>query len=169
MEQSTTKVTSPDRTTLRYKLHWHVIFTHFPVAFFTGSFGFMILHFFTRTSCFELAAYLALIAILGQRTAELHLALIAGALSIIPTAISGWFTWKGRYKGGRGRIFLYKIRISFVMIGISWFLVAYRATFSVEFLDIFHNIWHLLYFVGILVLVAGAIAEGYYGGRLNHR
>ena len=154
MEQSTTKVTSPDRTTLRYKLHWHVIFTHFPVAFFTGSFGFMILHFFTRTSCFELAAYLAL---------------IAGALSIIPTAISGWFTWKGRYKGGRGRIFLYKIRISFVMIGISWFLVAYRATFSVEFLDIFHNIWHLLYFVGILVLVAGAIAEGYYGGRLNHR
>ena len=145
MEQSTTKVTSPDRTTLRYKLHWHVIFTHFPVAFFTGSFGFMILHFFTRTSCFELAAYLAL---------------IAGALSIIPTAISGWFTWKGRYKGGRGRIFLYKIRISFVMIGISWFLVAYRATFSVEFLDIFHNIWHLLYFVGILVLVAGAIAEG---------
>ena len=154
MEQSTTKVTSPDRTTLRYKLHWHVIFTHFPVAFFTGSFGFMILHFFTRTSCFELAAYLAL---------------IAGALSIIPTAISGWFTWKGRYKGGRGRIFLYKIRISFVMIGISWFLVAYRSTFSVEFLDIFHNIWHLLYFVGILVLVAGAIAEGYYGGRLNHR
>lgn len=28
------------RSIIKYKLHWHVVLTHFPVAFFMGSFGF---------------------------------------------------------------------------------------------------------------------------------
>jgi hypothetical protein len=29
--------------------------------------------------------------------------------------------------------------------------------------------WLWLYFAGIGLLLAGALAEGFYGGRLNHR
>jgi hypothetical protein len=131
-----------------------VVFTHFPVSFFVVSLGFMILHLFTRASCLELAAYLTL---------------IGGAVVMVPTSLTGWFTWKGRYKGLRGKIFINKIRISFIMIGISFFLVIYRTLFNIEFLDVLHNAWHALYFTGAVLLVVGAIAEGYYGGRLNHR
>ncbi len=145
---------APVKATAKYKLHWHVVFTHFPVSFFVVSLGFMILHLFTRTSCFELAAYLTL---------------IGGAVVMVPTALTGWFTWKGRYKGLRGKIFINKIRISLIMIGISFFLVIYRTVFKIELLDILHNVWHAVYFIGVVLLVVGAIVEGYYGGRLNHR
>ncbi len=94
MENSTEGAASPGKAALSYKQHWHVVFTHFPISFFMGSFGFMILHLFTRTSCFELAAYVAL---------------IAGAVSMIPTALTGWFTWIGRYKGFKGKVFINKI------------------------------------------------------------
>jgi hypothetical protein len=146
--------TAPVKATAKYKMHWHAVFTHFPVSFFVISFGFMVLHLFTHTTCFELAAYLTL---------------IGGAVVMVPTTLTGWFTWKGRYKALHGRLFLNKIRISFVMLGISFILVIYRSLFKIEFLDILHNVWHAVYFVGALLLVVGAIAEGYYGGRLNHR
>lgn len=142
------------KTTAKYKFHWHIVFTHFPVSFFMVSLGFMVLHLFTRTTCFELAAYVTL---------------IGSAAVMVPTTLTGWFTWKGRYKGLGGKIFINKISISFVMIGISFFLVIYRALFEIEFLDILHNVWHALYFIGMVLLVAGGVAEGYYGGRLNHR
>lgn len=144
---------TPGKAVSKYRMHWHVTFTHFPVSFFVGSVGFMLLHLFTHASCFELAAYVSL---------------IAGAAVMIPTTLTGWFTWKGQYKGLRGRLFLYKIRISIAMIAISFLLVIYRALFEIEFLDVLHNVWHAVYFVGLVALVAGSIAEGYYGGRLNH-
>jgi uncharacterized membrane protein len=142
------------KSVTKYKLHWHVLFTHFPVAFFIGSLGFMLLHLFTRTSCFELAGYVAL---------------IAGAISMVPTTLTGWYTWKGRYQGLKGKLFLNKIRISFTMLTISFVLVIYRAIDQFVLLDIAHNVWHALYFIGVILLTAGSIAEGYYGGRLNHR
>ncbi len=55
------------------------------------------------------------------------------------------------------------------MIVISFFLVIYRTIFEFQFVDILHNIWHSIYFIGVLFLLFGAVAEGYYGGRLNHR
>jgi uncharacterized membrane protein len=142
------------RSIIKYKLHWHVVFTHFPVSFFVGSFGFMVLHLFTQTSCFELAAYVGL---------------ITGAVMMIPTTLTGWFTWKGRYKGLKSKLFTNKIRISFAMIAISFLLVIYRTVFEFEYLDIEHNLWHATYFIGVTLLMVLAIAEGYYGGRLNHR
>jgi uncharacterized membrane protein len=149
-----TAAPSTGRTIVKYKFHWHVVFTHFPVSFFVGSFGFMILHLFTQTSCFELAAYIGL---------------IVGAAFMVPTTLTGWFTWKGRYKGLRSKLFMNKVQISFAMIVISFALVIYRSLFQFEVLDILHNLWHVIYFLGVILLTAGAIAEGYYGGRLNHR
>jgi uncharacterized membrane protein len=149
-----TATPSTGRSIIKYKLHWHVVFTHFPVSFFIGSFGFMILHLFTHTSCFELAAYIGL---------------IVGAVAMIPTTLTGWFTWKGRYKGLKSKLFLNKIRISYAMIAISFAVVIYRSIFQFESLDIAHNLWHAIYFTGVVLLAIGAFAEGYYGGRLNHR
>lgn len=142
------------RTAYRYRFHSHVFLVHFPISAFLGSFVFMALHLITQTTCFELSAYVAL---------------VAGAVVMIPTTLTGWTTWKRRYQGVRGRIFLMKIRISFAMIGISVFLSIYHGLFIVQSLDILHNLWHFLYFVGVTLLFTGAIAEGYYGGRLNHR
>jgi uncharacterized membrane protein len=141
---------SSSRTVLKYKTHWHVIFTHFPVGFFTLSFGLMALHLITRTTCLEQGAYLGL---------------IAGTAVLLPTTLSGWLTWKSRYKGARGKLFLRKIRISYIMIGISIILVIWRSSFP----DTLHSVWLGLYATGITLLLLGAMAEGYYGGRLNHR
>lgn len=142
------------RAVVRFKIHWHVVFTHFPVSFFLAAFGFMVLHLFTQTSCFELANYVAL---------------FAGAVAMVPTTLTGWFAWKRRYKGLRSGIFLNKIRISYAMIGVSFALVAYRSIVIIQFADILHNLWHALYFAGVVMLMLGAAAEGYYGGRLHHR
>jgi len=138
------------QTRLRYKIHWHVLFTHFPVSFFLLSTGFMILHLFTRRDCYEIAAFLCL---------------LAGALVLIPTTFSGWRTWKGRYKGMRGKMFLYKIRVAFAMLGLSFALVLARLLFPPPL----HVVWLWLYAAGIASLLGGAMIEGFYGGRLNHR
>jgi uncharacterized membrane protein len=146
--------TSPGKSILHYKMHWHVPFTHFPVSFFVGSFGFILLSLFTDTDCFEIAGFIGL---------------AAGAAVMIPTTLTGWVEWKGRYKGFKSKLFINKIRISFAMIGISFALVIYRATFLLENLNILHNVWHAIYFAGVTLLVIGSIAEGHYGARLNHR
>jgi uncharacterized membrane protein len=146
--------TSAGKATLHYKLHWHILFTHFPVSFFLGSFGFILLHLITGTSCFELAGFVSL---------------IVGAAFVVPTTVSGWTTWKGRYKGFKSKLFLNKIRISFAMVGISFAMVIFRSIYIIDSLDLAHNIWHVIYFIGITLLMIGSIAEGYYGGRLNHR
>ena len=51
------------------------------------------------------------------------------------------------------------------MTGLSFFLVIWRTIFARAPEDI----WLTLYAVGVFLLLIGAIAEGYYGGRLNHR
>ncbi len=138
------------RATSRYQLHWHVMFVHFPISCFMVSAGFMVLHLFTETGCFELAGFLTL---------------ITGAVMMVPTTLSGYLTWKSKYKGAATKIFLYKVRISYGMLALSLALLLFRAVFvSTE-----HTIWHSAYGTGFVVLVAGAFLEGYYGGRLNHR
>jgi len=149
-----TTTSQGSKTTLKYQVHWHVLLVHFPISAFLGSFGFMVLHLITQTNCYELAAYVAL---------------IAGAIVMIPTTLSGWTAWKNRYKGIRGKIFTRKIRIAYAMMAISIVLVIYRSVIIVENLDILHNLWHFFYFLGTTLLFFGAVAEGYYGGRLNHR
>ena len=138
------------RIRARYNLHWHVIFTHFPISFFMVSAGFMALHLFTETECFELAGFVSL---------------VAGTVMMIPTAVTGWTTWKSRYKGANTYLFRYKIRIAFAMIALSIVLLIARAFL----VNTEHNIWHIAFGICFLLLFIGAMAEGYYGGRLNHR
>ena len=144
------KVSSSKSEVLKYKVHWHVLFTHFPVSFFMLSFGFMVLHLITRSHCYELAA---------------SISLFSGMLILFPTITSGWLTWKGRYKGLPGKVFLYKIKIAIAMFILSFLLVVVRF-FLPENL---HLLWMWLYPGGIFLLMLGSMAEGYYGGRLNHR
>lgn len=135
----------------RYKIHWHVMFTHFPVSFFTVSALFMVLHLFTETECFELSSYITL---------------IAGAASLVPTILTGWNSWKKNYKGAKVKIFKYKIRISYAILALSIVLIIFHGLLANTAI---HSIWHYIYGVGFVVLFLGAMAEGYYGGRLNHR
>lgn len=135
---------------LKYKIHWHVVFTHFPLSFFLLSSGFMVAHEITRSSCFELASYLSLLAGIG---------------ALVPSALSGWLTWKSRYKGMKVKVFVYKIRTAFAMMALSAVLILARP-FVVAHL---HTAWHWIYTVGIVFLLIGAGVEGYHGGRLNHR
>ena len=152
--QTDTRIKAAGQADYVYKWHWHVLLVHFPTASFIGSFAFMVMHLITQTSCFELSAYVTL---------------FAGAAVMIPTTVSGWITWKKKYQGVKGKIFLSKIRISFAMIAISIALVIYRSIFIIEHLNILSNLRHFLYFLGATLLFLGAVAEGYYGGRLNHR
>jgi hypothetical protein len=135
------------------RLHWHVVLTHFPISAAAGAFLFMGLHLATRVSCYVLAAYVSL---------------IAAAVMTIPAAATGWFTWKRRYKGSSSRLFLIKIWTSAVMIPLSIALVVYQATHPFTLLEVAHRLAHSMYFVGVLLLMAGAGVEGYWGGQLHH-
>ncbi len=134
---------------IKYKLHWHVLIVHFPISFFTVSAGFMVLHMFTDQDCFELSAFLTL---------------LAGAAVMAPTIFTGWKSWKKNYKGAATKIFLYKIRISFIILAISLILVLLRSLL----LPGEHSLWHWTYALGFVALFVGSVAEGFYGGRLNH-
>jgi uncharacterized membrane protein len=138
------------RMVVKHNLHWHVILTHFPISFFTASAGFMMLHLFTNVECYELSSYLCL---------------LAGVLMTLPTAITGWSTWKSKYTGARTKIFIYKIRISYLMIALGVLLILFRT----YFVEGEHTLWHFVFGFGFLVLFSASMMEGYYGGRLNHR
>jgi hypothetical protein len=137
-----------------HKMHWHVALTHFPISAFLGSFTFMTLHVIGGHACYSLAAYVSL---------------IAGAAVMIPTTLTGWFAWKKSFHGARVTLFVNKIRISFAMIIISIALVLYQTLFPIGRLDIWRFYGHFFYFAGVVLLLLGASAEGYYGGRLSHR
>lgn len=139
-----------EATSWKHNIHVHVISTHFPIGFFTASAGFMALHFITLTECFELAAYLSL---------------IAGVLMAIPTTITGWTTWKSKYKGARTKIFSNKIYLSYFIIALGILMIFVRA----YYVEIRHTLWHYIFGLGLIALFIATMLEGYYGGRLHHR
>ena len=135
---------------LVYGIHWHVLTTHFPISFFMISAIFMVVHLFTNTSCYEKAAFLCL---------------AAGAIVAVPTTVTGWITWKKKYKGARTPIFLKKIKLSVAIIVLSSSLVLWRWFFPSQA----HTVWHYVYSLGIGLLFVCVALEGFFGGRLNHR
>lgn len=137
-----------------HKMHWHVLVIHFPISFFVAAFGFQVLHLFTNPVCYEDAT---------------NAALIAGTVVLIPTTWTGWRTWKEHYEGARVPLFQRKITIAFVMMGLSLVLAVWRVTFIDSFANTLTSPAHWVYLMGNILLMAGAVAEGYYGGRLNHR
>jgi uncharacterized membrane protein len=136
-----------------YKIHWHVLLIHFPLAFFGVAFAFQVIHLFTAPACFELAT---------------NVVLLAGTVMMVPTLMTGWRTWKTRYQGARGFIFTRKIRIGFTMLAFSTALMAWRTIAFGAFTNVVISPAHWVYLAANTLLMAGAVAEGYYGGRLNH-
>ena len=112
--------------------------------------GFMALHVFTLTECFEFTAFLCL---------------LAGGAVLIPTTLTGWSTWKSKFKGANTKIFRYKIKISYAMIVLTLALIGAR----VYLVNMSHTAWHIVFSMGFVLLFIGAMTEGYYGGQLNHR
>jgi uncharacterized membrane protein len=143
-----------DASKLKYRVHWHVLIVHFPISFYVAAFGFQILHLFTKPVCFEEAT---------------NVSLIAGTAVMIPAIWSGWQTWKSSYQGAHVLIFQRKIMIAFIMLGLSLVVTVWRVGFSASFENDHTNIAHWLYVLGNTLLMIGASAEGFYGGRLNHR
>lgn len=134
-------------------VHWHVALTHFPISLFGTAFLFQVLHLFMFEKPFELATTVCI---------------LAGAASIVPAIISGWITWKRHYHGAKARLFQRKIATAFAMLGVSvplaiWRLVLYRLGSEADGVD------HYVFFVLTVGLIAGAVAEGYLGGRLSHK
>ena len=138
------------------RMHVHVMTTHFPISLFGAAFLFQILHLFPHqlTACFEVAT---------------NVTLLAATVTMIPTTLSGWSTWKTKYKGAHILTFQRKITIAFAMLGFSVVLAIWRVSFIGIFEDIPYGTWHWLYLAGNTLLILGAVAEGYYGGHLNHR
>ena len=136
------------------RFHWHVFLTHFPISMFAGAFGFQILHLFLAPACFELAT---------------NVALMGGTAMLLPTAATGWAEWKTHYHGAKGLIFKRKITTAFVMAALSLPLVVWRIAALGLFEEARESPAHWIFLAGNTFLILGAVIEGYYGGRLNHR
>lgn len=109
----------------------HVVLTHFPISFFMISAVFMALHLRSDSACFERSAYICL---------------VAGTVSLLPATLSGWLTWRSRYRGVRTEVFVRKLRIALALVPLGTFLVVWQ---------------RILLFVGVVL-------EGMYGGRPHH-
>jgi uncharacterized membrane protein len=138
---------------MSYKIHWHVLLTHFPLSLFGVAFFFQILHLFVFPKCFELATTIVL---------------VAGAASLIPTTMTGIHTWKHSYNASNAPLFRKKIAIAAAVLPISIALavwrIAYIGTLQIPTVGVVH--W--FYLGGITILILGAGVEGFYGGQLNH-
>ncbi len=142
-------VSPPKRRT-----HWHVVLTHFPISMFGGAFGFQILHLFLAPACFELAT---------------NVALMGGVVTLLPTVATGWSEWKTHYHGVKGLIFKRKITTAFGLAALSLPLVVWRIAALGLFEEAPDSPEHWIFLAGNTFLIMGAVMEGYYGGRLNHR
>jgi uncharacterized membrane protein len=135
------------------RVHWHAAFTHFPISLFGAAFLFQVLHLFMFRQAFELSTTVCV---------------LFGAASMVPAIASGWFTWKRQYHGARARIIRRKIGVAFGMLGVSvalsvWRVILYYLGSEAEGID------HYAFFAFSALLIAGAVLEGFYGGRLAHR
>jgi uncharacterized membrane protein len=137
----------------RWFAHLHPFFTHFPISLFSAAFLFQVLHLFAYHDSFDLST---------------NVLLAGGAAGMIPVLITGWRDWKRGFRGSKARIFQRKIYIGFSMLAVSAGLLGWRVatnTFHRNLPGLAHPIYSLL----VTALIAGAVAEGYYGGRLRRR
>jgi len=148
----TTSAPEPEHT--RFHLHWHVFLTHFPLSLISITFAFQVLHLFAYPECFELSS---------------NILLVAGVASLVPTTWTGYHTWKHQYKAARASIFRKKIIIAVVLLMIGIPLCAWRIIYIGSSPQAVRPSIHWTYFLGTMLMIVGAILEGYFGGRLTHR
>jgi hypothetical protein len=147
-------IPGPAPVTPKRRIHWHVFFTHFPISLFGAAFGFQVLHLFMAPACFELAT---------------NFALLGAVTTLMPTIWTGWSEWKNRFNAAKVPIFNRKIRTAFAMAILGLPLVVWRIAALGLFEEAPESPGHWIYLAGNTLLIFGAIAEGYYGGRLSHR
>lgn len=154
MAEPSNTAPQPGVASPRRGVHWHVFLTHFPVSLFGAAFGFQLLHLFMAPACFELAT---------------NMALLGGTVALMPTVLTGWSEWKTRYHSAKGLIFRRKIPTAFAMAALSLILTLWRIAALGLFQEAPRSPAHWIYLAGNTGLILGAILEGFYGGRLNHR
>ena len=142
------------RLKINYKIHWHLLLVHFPISLFGVAFLFQVLHLIFSPDAFTLASTVVI---------------LSGSVVMIPTTISGWFTWKHKYKGASTFVFRRKIITSFAMLVVSVALTIWRFLAYSIFTDEPYGYAHAVFLVGSLLLIFGSVIEGYYGGKLTHR
>ena len=131
------------------KIHVHPISAHLPNALFPIASILIILYLIFGNICFERAVYYSL---------------IFGFIGSPISMISGLYDWKTRYKGAKVPLFLEKIRLSIILVTISFILVIIR-TFIPDIMDSgFIQKWIYIILVFALPLIAGRL--GYLGGKL---
>jgi len=141
------------KTNIKYQIRWHLLLVHFPISLFGVAFLFQVLHLFFAPESFTLATTVVI---------------LLGAIAMIPTTISGWTVWKRKFKGASTSLFRKKIVTAFAMLGTSILLAVWRFTFY----DIFAQeptYAHWIFMLGTILLMVGAVMEGYHGGKLTHR
>jgi uncharacterized membrane protein len=138
---------------ISYHVRWHLLLVHLPISLFGVAFLFQVLHLIFSPACFTLSTTVVI---------------LLGMIAMIPTTTSGWSTWKSRYKGARTFLFQRKIGTAYFMLAISILLTIWRFTYYDIFTDE-PNIPHWIFMAGTLLLIIGAVVEGYYGGKLHHR
>jgi hypothetical protein len=154
MDEPVHPMPPPGVVLAKRRIHWHVYLTHFPISLFSGAFGFQVLHLFMAPACFELAT---------------NVALIGGTAMLLPAIATGWSEWKTHYHGAKGLIFKRKITTAFGMAALSLPLIVWRIAALGLFEEAPQSPGHWIYLAGNTFLILGAVLEGYYGGRLNHR
>jgi uncharacterized membrane protein len=137
---------------LSYEIRWHVLLVHFPVSLFATAFGFQLLHLFVASSCFTLAS---------------NVVMLAATTIMVPTAISGWSSWKRNYKSAKTTLFKRKITTAFIILGVGILLTGWRLIFF-GFNQENSTAVHWIFWTVSLFLVLASIVEGYYGGKLHH-
>jgi uncharacterized membrane protein len=142
------------RLKIKYKIRWHILLVHFPISLFGVAFLFQILHLIFSPDAFTLTTTVVV---------------LSGTIVMIPTTISGWSTWKHKYKGANTFLFQRKITTSFAMLGTSVALTTWRFLAYSIFLNEPYIYAHWVFMFGTLLLISGSIMEGYYGGKLTHR
>lgn len=142
--------------TFKYRIHWHVWLIHFPISLFLAAFIFQILHLVSHrlSGAFEVSG---------------NIMLIAATILLIPATWTGWFTWHRQYNGVQSTIFIRKSLTAYAMLAFSIAITVWRAVFLPAFEDIPFGLAHWFYLFATILLMFGAILEGFYGIRLNHK
>ena len=134
-------------------MHWHSVLTHFPISLFGATALFQILHVFRFSACFELAS---------------NVTLLFGVVCMGPALWSGWSAWRKRYRGAWTRVFKRKIALGLAMfVGGAAPAVWRVGLFGLT--GVTGGAVHIIYGLGVVLLIGGAVLEGYYGSPLSHR
>jgi uncharacterized membrane protein len=137
-----------------YKFHWHVALTHFPISLLAVAFGFQALDLIFEQDRLILSS---------------DLVFLCGVAIMVPTVITGWVTWKNSYKGAKIMLFQRKLVLAYAMLAVAVPLAVWRGIFFGSLDATWSSPLYWIFMFGTALLIAGAITEGYYGGRLNHR